>query len=514
MTNPRTARIAKNTIAMYIRMLVVMAVSLYTSRVVLSILGVTDYGIYNVVGGIVTVIAFVRSAMSTAIQRFIAVEIANNNPEGVQKVFSAAIVIHLALACVIVILTETLGVWFLNTQMTIPPERLDAANWVLQCSLISFILIFTSVPYTALIIAHEKMLIYAAISIIEVVLKLALVLFLTLISFDKLKLYAILMASAAIIVRVIYIIYSKRTFREAVFKYVWNRKLYYQLAHMSGWSLFGSLASVGKVQGVNIILNIFWGPVINAAMGIANQVNTVLSNFVFNFQTALNPQLYKTYAANEKSYFFSLIFRGAKFSYFLMLTLSLPILVETEYILKLWLNTVPPYAPLFCRLILIITLIDCLSGPLTTAAIATGKIRNFQIITGILLLLILPIAYVLLKQGYQPEVALYVGIAIALISLFARLFLLKHIVQLPLNSFMSNVIVRVILATAIATVLSFALYYLFEEEILRFLIVVLSSIVITVSSAYFIGLNRQEKSAVMLFVKNGFRKIVRKKRKG
>ena len=404
-------RIAKNTVLLYFRMLLTMGVSLYTSRIVLNTLGVEDFGIYNVVGGVVMMFSFMNSAMSSATQRFLAIELGKKDDEQLKKVFSMSITIHAIIALIILVFAETLGLWFLNAKLVIPIDRMDAANWVYQASILAFMLTVMGVPYNAIIIANERMSVYAYVSIVEVVLKLFIVFALVWIGYDKLKLYAIFILCVTIIIWIIYNIYCKRNFPETRYRFFWDKSLYKTMMHYAGWNLFGNLAHVTIGQGLNILLNLFFGPVVNSARGIAYQVNTAVSGFVINFQMAMNPQIFKSYAANDLKYMHQLIFQGAKYSFFLLFFLALPLLIDTETILKWWLKIVPEYTVLFCRLVLINTLIDCISGPLMTAAQATGRIKKYQTAVGGLLLLILPISYLFLKNEFPPEITLYVSIS-------------------------------------------------------------------------------------------------------
>ena len=314
-------RIARNTAMLYIRMLLIMGVTLYTTRIVLRILGVEDFGIYNVVGGVITMASFLSASMSSAIQRFLSFELGKNNLIQLQRVFSISINLHLIVAIAIFILAETLGLWFINTQLAIPPERLIAANWVYQFSIFAFIVNIISVPYNAVILAYEKMNIFAYIGIVEVLLKLTAAFALNWFGFDKLALYAIFIFIISLIVRIFYGIYVKRNIQDCTYSFFWDKKLFNTLLNFAGWNLWGNIAFVTYNQGINILLNIFFGPAINAARAIAYQVNSALNSFVANFQLALKPQIIKSYAIGDNSYMHSLIFSGAKYSFFLMILL-------------------------------------------------------------------------------------------------------------------------------------------------------------------------------------------------
>lgn len=480
-----------------------MIVSLYTSRVILNTLGVEDYGIYNVVGGVVSMFAFFNSAMSSATQRFLSFEIGKGDFAQLRKTFNATQIIHIGIAVVIFILAETVGLWFVKTYLVIPPERLNAAIWVYHFSVLSFMVSIIQVPYNATIIAHERMNVYAYVSIIEVSLKLLIVFMLTWITYDKLKLYGILHFGVVFIIAAIYRVYTRSNFEESKFELVKDQKLYKTLISYSGWSLFGNIAGVAQGQGVNIILNIFFGPVLNAARGIAIQVQSALQAFVSNFQIAVNPQIIKYYSADNKDYLLSLVIRSSKLSFYLFFSLSLPILLEVDLILKLWLNIVPDFAVIFTKLVLISILISCISGPLQTLVQATGKIRNYQIIISFLLLLILPLSYIFLKNGYPPEITLYITIVIELFALLFRLLLLKKLINFPLFIYLKEVLAKNILIVILALLLTTPFVIYFESSNIRLVFMFLFSLCVNFTLIYHIGLVKNERN----FIKNFLRKF-------
>jgi O-antigen/teichoic acid export membrane protein len=488
-------------------MILTMLVSLYTSRVILNTLGVEDYGIYNVVGGVVSMFAFFNSAMSSATQRFLSYEIGKGDFEQLRKTFNATQIIHIGIAVLIFILAETVGLWFVKTYLVIPAERLEAAIWVYHFSVLSFMVSIIQVPYNATIIAHERMNVYAYVSIIEVTLKLLIVFMLTWITFDKLKLYGILYFCVVFIIAVIYRIYTRRNFQESRFEVVKDKKLYKTLISYSGWNLFGNIAGVAKGQGVNILLNIFFGPVVNAARGIAMQIQSAVNSFVSNFQMAVNPQIIKSYAADEKEYMTSLVIRSSKFSFYLLLLLSLPIIIEIDQILKLWLKTVPDYSSIFTILVLVIILIDCVSGPLMTAIQATGKIKVYQSVVGSLLILILPISYVLLKQGYSPEITFYVNIVISIIALFFRLYLVWKLLEFPVLRFLQEIVLKNIFIVLLSLSLPLFIRYFMEENLIRLIVIVFVTLIWNVTIIFALGLHKSEKAIVI----RSINKIVKRK---
>jgi O-antigen/teichoic acid export membrane protein len=486
-------RIAKNTLLLYFRMFLMMGVSLFTSRIVLNTIGISDFGIYNVVGGVVMMVSFLNSSMSSATQRFLSFELGKNNFIQLKKVFCMSINIHVIIAFTILILAETIGLWFLNAKLVIPVERMEAANWVYQFSIFSFIISVLSVPYNASIIARERMNIYAYISIAEVFLKLFIVFVLLWFGLDKLKLYSVLIFCVALIVFLIYRTYCIRNFSESKYTFFWDKSMYKTLINYASWNLFGNLAAVTFNQGINILLNIFFGPLINAARGIAYQVNSAVNSFVSNFQMAMNPQIVKSYASGDTNYMHQLIFQGSKYSFFLLYFLSLPLLMETQTILIWWLKIVPEHTMLFCRLVLVNTLIDCISGPLMTAAQASGKIKKYQVIVGGLLLLILPISYVFLRIGYPPQTTLYVSISVSIIALLSRLWLLKDLIQLSIKEFVIKVLSVVMLITFSSLVIPLYIRLSMDSGLGRFLIICFVSVCCTIASIYILGLNKQEK---------------------
>lgn len=491
-------RIAKNTAMLYFRMLLTMAVSLYTSRIVLNTLGVEDFGIYNVVGGFVTMFGFLNSAMASATQRFLAFEIGRKDTIQLRNVFSMSVNIHFLIAIFILILAETVGLWFVNTQLTIPPERMEAARWVYQFSILTLMANMVSVPYNAMIIAHERMNVFAWVSIAEVSLKLFIVFMLQWFGFDKLKFYAILMFGVALLIRLIYGLYCNRKFKESKFRYYWDKPLFKTLINYAGWNLWGNASSALYGQGINILLNIFFGPVINAARGIAYQVRGAMNQFVTNFQMAMNPQIIKSFATNDLNYMHQLIFQGAKYSFFLLFTLSLPVLLETQYILKLWLKIVPEYTVIFTQLIIINILLDSFSQPLMTAAQATGKIKIYQSVIGGLQLFNVPISYIFLKLNYQPQVTLYISITISIIALIIRLILLRNLIDLKIKQFFNEIIFNAAFVVLISVIIPISLKYfeIMEESILNLLVISFTALVCTLSTIYLLGLKKNEKDFV------------------
>lgn len=495
-TTENNKRIAKNTLLLYFRMLFLMAVSLYTSRVVLNALGVEDFGIYNVVGGVVAMFSVLSGSLSAAISRFITYELGKGNQENLNKIFSSAVTIQLILSGIIILLAETIGMWFLNAKMNIPEVRMEAANWVFQFSILTFAINLISIPYNASIIAHEKMSAFAYISILEAVGKLTIAYLITIAPIDKLIFYAILMCVVALVVRFTYGNYCKRHFSECTYHFVWDKQLLKQMFGFAGWNFIGASSAVLRDQGGNVVINLFCGPAVNAARGIASQVNNAVNQFVVNFMTALNPQITKSYAAGNKEYMMTLIFQGARLSFYMLLLLSLPILVNTHYILVLWLKIVPEHAVFFVQLILIFALSESISQPLITAMLATGKIRNYQIIVGGLQMMNLPISYIYLRLGYFPEVVIVIAICISQCCLAARLILLRGMIGLSITKYLKNVYLNIIIVSIIAVILPLISAYYIKESFINFILISLIAIICTLSSIYFIGCNNQEREFI------------------
>ncbi len=485
-----------------------MAVSLFTVRAVLDTLGVVDYGIYNVVGGIVVMFSFLSSTMASASQRFFAFELGRNDIQQLKKTFSLTISIYVIIAAIVLLLAETLGLWFLNTQMVIPADRMEAVNWVYQFSILSFLVTILTIPYNAAIIARENMKVFAYVSIVEVVLKLAIVYLLVLFSVDKLKLYAVLMFATTCVVTFIYRTICKHKYEECRFQFYWDRGLFNTLLSYSGWNLFGAVAGIINNQGINILLNLFFGPVINAARAIAYQLSGAVNQFVGNFVTAVNPQITKYYAAGEKQQMMNLVFQSSKLSFFLLFILSMPVLLETNYILTLWLKNVPEYIVLFTCLVIIIALIDSLSSPLITAALATGKIKKYQMVVGGILLLNLPVSYGFLKFGFPPQITMYIAIAISGICLFLRLWMLRSMVGLSIREYIHKVLISIILVSVVSYIIPLFLVFQLNESFPHFILVSIVGMICSILAIYFIGLATNEKKFILQVVQSRIKKSV------
>lgn len=502
-------RIAKNTILLYFRMIISMLVSLYTSRVILNVLGVEDYGIYNVVGGIVSMLGFLNGSMTTTTQRYITFELGRGDYPKLKLVFNTCRLILGGLSILIVLVAETIGLWFFYTQMQIPVDRMDAAFGVYQCSILTTVISVMSVPYNAAIIAHEKMSAFAYISIFEVSLKLIIVYMLLWSSMDKLILYAILVVGVQLLIRIIYSLYCNRHFEETKLIFVFDKPLMKEMFSFTGWNLFGNIASVGMSSGVNILLNMFFGPLVNAARGISGQVQGAILQFSVNFQVALNPQITKLYAVGEYTAMNKLIERSCKLTFFLLLFLCLPVMLETDLILSVWLKDVPEYTVVFTRILLISSLIDPVAGPLMVSAAATGNVRLYQSVVGGILLAILPLSYFVLKLGGSPSSVLIVQIIVSVIAFIARLYIVSSMIQLKIRNFVRNVVFRCLYVAGIAVPLPVILKEYMEDGWLSFCLVCLLSVFTVLVSSFFFGLDVGEK----IFIKNKVLVILEKIRK-
>ena len=413
------------------------------------------------------------------------------------------------MATLIVLLAEAVGIWFLNVKMNIPDARIVAANWVFQFSILTFAINLISVPYNASIIAHERMSAFAYISILEALGKLAIAYLITISPMDRLIFYALLMCVVALLIRFVYGYYCKKHFEECTYHLLWDKDLLKRMFGFAGWNFIGATSAVLRDQGGNIIINLFCGPAVNAARGIAFQVNNAISGFVTNFMTALNPQIIKSYATDNRDYMMDLIYQGARFSFYMLLIFSLPVLVNTHYILGLWLKIVPDHAVLFVQLVLIFAMSESISNPLVTAQHATGKIRNYQLIVGGLQMLNLPVSYVLLRMGMFPEVVIVVAIVISQCCLGARLLLLRGMIGLSIRKYVMKVYLNVLMVTMISAILPLFISKQLEESFLNFILLSFLAFICTGITIYYIGCNKTERQFVlnkMYIIKNKLNK--------
>lgn len=492
-----TRRIAKNTLLLYFRQILIMLVSLYTVRVVLNVLGAEDYGIYNVVAGVVTMFNFLSGAMATASQRYFSFDLGKNDYEHLKITFSVTFQIYVLLALIVILLAESLGLWFVNHKLVIPTERLIAANWIFQAAIISFLLTLITTPYMASIIAHENMNVYAYVSIVEVGLKLGIVFLLKIIQDDKLVVYGLLLTSVALINTSIYRFYCLKNYRECRFKFIKDGELFKEIISYSSWNLFGSIASVVRNQGITILLNLFFGPLVNAARAVAAQVNNAVLSFAQNFSTALRPQIIKNYASGEKDSMLKMLMYGTKIVFFLMLLICVPLYFEIPYLMQLWLKNVPDYTVIFVRLVVIDVLIDSISYPIMSVVQATGKIKLYQSVVGGLLIFNLPVSYVFLKLGFSPETVLVIAIVLSIAALIFRLCITQKIISYNLVVPFLKLILLFLFVTALSCIIPFFIIKYFEISFIMFVLFVIICVVSTSLILFIFGLNKAEKKKIL-----------------
>ena len=490
----RGKRIARNTLMLYFRMFVLLLIGLYTSRIVLAALGEDDYGVYNVIGGVVSMFAIISGTMNAAVSRFITFELGKGAEAQLKKVYSTAVVIQLSIALLIVLLAEPAGLWFIEHRMSIAPERIQAAKWVLHFSLFAFAVNIMSVPQMAMITAHEKMSAYAVIGLLDGMLRLGVALAVMHAGFDRLIFYAALMALSVTLVRLAYGVYCRRNFSDCRFSPIFDSSLLKEMFSFAGWNVIGVTSGVLRDHGGNLLINIFFNTAVNAARGIAIQLNGALQGFVTNFMTAVNPQITKSYASGDREYLFSLIRKATRMSFYLMLILALPVLFNTEYFLELWLKDVPAHACLFVRLILLLTLSECISNPMMTAQLATGNIRDYQIVVGGLIMLNLPVSYICLKMGAMPESTVVVAIVIAHICYFARLIMLRKMIGVSAGK-MLRVYANVMLTACVAAAAAFLLPEMHP------LLDALFCVLIGVAAVAFVGCRRGERKEIYSYIR-------------
>ena len=504
-------RIAKNTLLLYFRMLFMMGVNLYASRVILNTLGVVDYGINNVVGGVITMLGFLTGSLGAASSRYITYDLGKGDMAVMRRTFGNILTIHFLLAAIVLVVGETLGLWFMSTQLQIPPERATAAMWVYQFSIFSSVLAVVSVPYNATIIAHERMSAFAYISIADAVLKLLIVYLLVLIPYDKLIVYAVLFFCIQAFDRVVYGLYCSRHFEETRTRPGYDGRLFRKIFAFAGWTMNGNLAVIGYTQGLNILLNIFFGPAVNAARAVAVQVQNVCQQFCSNFQMALNPQLTKSYAQGNLADMHRLLVKSSKFSFYILLFIALPLMLEADFVLRLWLGIVPEHTVTFLRLVLVVGLLYTLSNPIIVSVHATGRLKKFQIIEGTMLLMIVPVAYVLLKFfDVRPECVFVVHIVVELFTQYARLRMVLPMIGMGLGEYFRLVVRPVAVVAVLSPVVPVALYLSAGGGWWPFLMVCAVSVVCTAALVCAVGCTRSERQFLVEKAAAVVGKIVRK----
>lgn len=493
--------IAKNTAFLYVRMFVVMAVSLYTSRVILQVLGASDFGIYNVVGGIVTMTSFLNGALGSSSSRFLTYALGKGDGEVINKTFSASLNLHLCVAIFVLLVGETIGLWFLYEKMVIPEDRMSAAFWVFQFSIVTTMVNFTQVPYTASLIAHENMSIYAYVGLYDAFSKLAIVYLITISPIDNLIFYALLLMLNSVGVQFFYRYYTAKHYTECHFGLVKDKNLYRTLLSYSGWELFGGVAVVSQGQGVNILLNLFFGPIVNAARAIAVQIQTAITMFVNNFLTAVRPQVVKSMAEGNPERMYSLTFKAAKYSYLLMFALVMPICFEMNFVLRIWLGeNVPQFTNIFAVLVLITYLVESFHLASLMAYHAIGKIKVGNMVGGSLMISSLPISYVLLRLGFPEYTPFVVIFCVNFIQMFFTWWLVHGYISFPYWKLIKEVYTPTISITIFGLIVPFTLIIFLPESWSRFLILVISSEITLLILTYIIALNRDERYKLRILI--------------
>lgn len=495
-SNTNNTRIAKNTIFLYLRTFITMAVSLYTSRVVLNSLGVEDFGIWGVLGGLVSMFGFINSSLSSSVFRFLSHAIGTGDDTEVNKTYNASLIIHACLAIAIFVFCETIGQWFLTQKLVIPDSKREVANVVFHIVVLTSSISILTVPLNSVIISYERMNVFAYMSILDVVIKLSIAYIIFLVPSNKLIWYALMMLFSTLIVLLIYYLYIRFNFRNLSFKKVKDLNLFKSLLGFSGWSIIGNLAYVGYTQGLNMLINVFFGPVVNAARAISLQVEQTVRTFVGNFQTAINPQIIKTYAQNELVQMHKLIIRGSRFSLYLLFLFALPIMLETDSILVLWLKHVPEYTISFCRIMFLVIALETISNSVGIGIVATGNIKCLHIIVGTILLSIVPISYIVLKAGASAESVFVVYLLVEILAVIARLIIANRQIKLPVNIFVINVICKPALIIILSSIIPLLMHIMMEDSFIRLFSVIIVGGITSSLCIYFLGLDSSERKFV------------------
>lgn len=508
MQDDNRGRIAKNTGFLYLRMIVVMLVSLYTSRIILRTLGFEDFGIYNVVGSVVTFLSFFQAALRNATFRYLTFEMGAGNIDKISKVFSMSINTHLILAIILFVLMEIGGVWLINNKLVITEDRLIAANWAYQFSLLTFCITIIRTPYDSCIIAYEKMDFYALTSIVEVALKLLIVYLLIIVPFDKLIVYAILLTMVTVLLSLWYVVYCKRKFPDCKYIKYWDKDMLKQFTSYSGWSLLVNGATITRTQCISIFFNLFLGVLANAALGIANQVVSSLNMFVTNFTQAFRPQIIKSWAAKDYDYFMKLIFSSSKMAYFLLLIISIPIVVNIDFVLKVWLGEYPPMAPVFIETIILYYLIDAFQEPLITSVHATGNLKYHQIMIATIVFMVIPVSYILLRVGCPGSYVLIANALANVVCAVGRTLYMRRLINLNVAEYLKKVVVPVLAVTLLSLPLPLYMSQRLYESWLNVILICGVSVILTGLSCYFVGLSNSEREILksIQFVKKVLRK--------
>lgn len=496
-TTSNNQRLAKNTIMLYIRMLFLMFVGLYTSRVLLDALGVEDYGVYNAVAGFIAMFSMISGSLSAAISRFIMFVLGQNNEKKLERVFCTSVIIQLILSGIVVLLVEAVGVWFLNTQMTMPEGREIAANFVLQFALFSFVINLISVPYNAAIIAHEKMDAFAFIGIFEGCANLAVAILVKFSPFDSLIFYASLVALVAFVTRMIYTVYCTRHFYECKIKWSFDKEIIREMFGFAGWNFVGSISGLLRSQGINILFNVYNGPVVNAARGLAVQVSTAITKFSSSFYTAVQPQITKSYAANEIKVACNLVLRSSRLAFYLLVLLSVPVIFEVHFLLEFWLKEVPEHTATFVQIIVFYSLFESLSQPLIHLMLATGDIKKYQILVGGINLLNFPVAWIILYLGYSPEFAQLSVIIFTFLALAVRVIMLRNMIGFPAKDFLVSTLLRCTIILILCCIVPAIITRLLDVSWNRFFVDGIITEIVAINIIGWLGVTKSERDFVL-----------------
>lgn len=505
-------RVAKNTVYMYIRMAFSMLVGLYTSRVVLQVLGVEDFGLYNVIGGIISLFTVLNAALINTTSRFITISLAKGDVKDTRQIFNMAFLLHLFVGIFIVMLGETVGLWYLHSKLVIPEGREVAAEWLYQFTIISAFLTTINVPYNAVVIAHEKINVYAIIQIIDVVLRLVIVLLLQVAPFDELIFYALLVLLVTVFKISLNFIYSHRKFVEVRFLFYWSWKLFKEIFKFIGWALVGNFSHMFYTQGINLMLNAFCGPAVNAARGITVHVQGVVAQMANNVQTAINPQIMKTYATDNFDRMHMLICASSRYCYYLLFIIALPIMLEADYILHLWLGIVPEHTVNFIRLTLVIVLLDAFINPMFTANLATGNLNLYYIPISINSILFMFITYFAIRDTGVPESVFICYLGMVLLGVIVRMFVMRKQIHLPKRIYIKKAVLPTIGVTVLATILPVIAHLTIENDLLRLLVTLLVSLISTGICVITIGISKSERQYGISFVKSKFEGLIHKQK--
>lgn len=497
------SKILRNTLFLYVRMGVVMLITLYTTRALLSVLGVEDYGLYNVVCGFVAMFGFLNTSMANGVQRFYNYELGKGNSNGISVIYTHSVVIQVILALVILILIETVGLWYVNNKMVIPEGRLYAANWIFQFSMISLFCLIITVPYSSAIMAYEKMDYYAFISILDAVLKLLIVLLIPYITYDRLIWYAGMVSFISIVNLLLNYIYCKKRFHYIRIMKMVDKEIFVSMLSFSGWNVFGSFAHMFRNQGVNLVLNFFWGTITNAAYGIAGQVSSAVEGLTQNLLIAVRPQMIKRYAAGEDDYMVRMAFSISKLTFYLVMVFAIPLVIEMSAVLDVWLGkgNYPTETTIFCQLIILMTLFNSFAAPLSIIVHATGQMKKFQIVCSIVILSIVPISYLAARLGASASTILVLSIAVVIITQFVRLMLIRELVNFSVREYIIRVCWPTMRVFAIVLGSTAILHLLLPSTILFSFIVIFCSVCVTGLIVFLLGLDKQERSLFLSFVK-------------